>query len=176
MTKLYGKQLHLWNEALLQLGVENAYSLNKNLGIVGYPRYTIYYHNRTWKPVYLNWLAEEDEEVFGLDLNPAFPEYEKRMSRIAEELTELEDEKYEVERFVSGLVLFNALPKAYAKILGRTLYAAISVEIEQHCASFTDVEWETGSNKSLETYANNNKYIITAMNERLMMNLITLDG
>jgi hypothetical protein len=44
------------------------------------------------------------------------------------------------------------------------------MHVEMH---MDDIEWNSNAEDSLEVYLKDKSYIITAMNERLMMNLIT---
>jgi hypothetical protein len=172
MRKLFGRQLQFWNAELFTLGLKNAISKERDI-ITSMP-YTIFYRNKQWMPVYVNWVDERPLPCTELNLD--YPDWEPRMARIADELQDLADEKYEAERFLSALVLFDAPPEAYERILGNTLYSTIAVELKRHCSRFAGSGWELNTEHSLAAYIETHTAVVARMNERLLMNLITLDG
>jgi len=170
MHKLYYKQLQKWNKALLELSRKNSLSLGRTH--VSHIPQAIWFRNKKWLPEELDW-SDSVEISFCTQLNPDYPEYAILMAEIADELSEIKTEKYESERFLSGLVLFNAPPNVYEKVLGNTLFSAISSEVYQHCKHYNGVEFKNDCKSTLITYVKTNTNIIQTMNERLMLNLIT---
>jgi len=172
MSKLYESQLAYWNQRLTTLSEQNAQAYGRDLSI---GHYAIYFANRRWLPEHLDW-KDQVETAYCLPLHPAFPQFVEEMEVMATEFTELTDERYESDRFLSGLVLFAAPPATYERILGDTLYAACSKEIQEHCGDYQNPEWEQNSEFSIKTFADANKAIVKAMNQRLMINMITRDA
>lgn len=170
MTNLYWKQLEYWNDRLVNLSHRNAELYNRNDGAP----YAIHFRNRRWAPTGLHW--DDFEQIGGTVAYclPLKPELREEMKEIADEFEALCDEKYEAERFLSNLVLFSIPPKRYRAIIGRTLYRLIQQTVEDFCQNFTDADWELNSEYSLREYVENNREIITKMNERVMINLVTV--
>ena len=111
-------------------------------------------------------------------MHPNFPEELEDMAEIAEELDTLVEEKYETERFLSGLISFPAPAEIFAEILGDTLYSTIAAEIEKHVnydPLMKPDEWNERQAVSLESFMRNKNYIVQAMRQRILLNLITLD-
>lgn len=172
MDKLYRAQFNYWNKKLKDLCKKNA-NFHGRYG----EKYMIYFNNRKWEPSALNWLERPVyDNYYCLAIHPDHPEIRKDMEAIAEEVTEILDEKYEADRFLAGLFLFPAPAQIFNKILGDTLYNACRTELEKHCHKFSNESWDNNSKASLSDYANANTYIVEAMNQRIMLNLITLDG
>lgn len=168
LRRLYDDQFNYWNKELQNLSAENAESQGRRGR-----GYSIFWKNREYAPQTVNWTSN-GEKGYCLPLNPRVPEYTARMLEIAEEFDELAEERYEAERFLSNLVLFAAPPKRLQKILGRTLYRVVQKEIEHWCAGFSDADWNVNNEFSLKTFVETNQEIIKKMNERVMLNLVTL--
>lgn len=173
MEKLYSKQLAHWNSALIALSIENARSQDRVISAKLPWEYSIYYRDKKWCPEFLDW-TDNSESVYCIQLNPAYPDFETRMERIADELTDIREERYEAERFLSGVVLFNAPPEPYKRILGSTLYAVIASELKSHHYTIRSPDYSPNAEYGLIQFARKNISIVKAMNERLMMNLISL--
>lgn len=173
MQKLYQKQLSYWSTQLIKLSNENAHTQGRKLWYsfnnVELFQYSIYFRDKKWSPQYLEWTADI-ETAYCTSLNPDYPEFQERMARIADELTDIDVERYEVERFLSGLMLFGAPPEEYLKVLGRTLYQSVKAEITAH--EHHGKDWNRNASYPFKQYTAKNKRIVVAMNERLMMNLI----
>jgi len=138
--------------------------------------FSIYYEGQKWTPEPLpgldwcNWRI--DASCVALNETSDF---KARMDRIIYELDDIKTERYESERFLSGLVLFNGPPTVFEKVLGNTLYSAVAKQFEEHFTNFSSPDWSDWSDYSLKTYVNANKHIVDKMNERLLLNLITLN-
>jgi len=182
MTKLFNKQLLFWNNKLHDISYDNAKSFGRlvssNIENENWWEYLIFYRNRKWHPVYLDTM-NDPETAQCLPLNEDQPNFTKRMNRIADELTELREEIYEAERFLSGLVLFNAPPNIFKKIMGDTLFGAIKKELDESTYTVTYTHPDSipavmDAEFSLQVYADTNVRIIQAMNERIVLNLLTI--
>lgn len=171
MAKLYELQFEHWNKRLTIVSQKNAICYNRDTD-----KYAIFYRNKKWRQQGMYWFDNEDNALC-LPVHPDFPDIAQEMEIIATEFDEIIEEKYEVERFLSGLFLFLAPPEVFKKVLGVALYSACSEELSKHGMHvemhMDDIEWNSNAEDSLEVYLKDKSYIITAMNERLMMNLIT---
>ena len=102
------------------------------------------------------------------------PEIEKELLIITNELAQLELEQYETSRFLSGLVLFPAPIEVFQTILGREL----AQECEKELANITtdpNYQWDCNAQAALTTYVAHHDYILKAMKQRLLLNMITRD-
>lgn len=179
MEKVYGKQLEYWSTKLIRLSNDNALSQGRTQSSDPFTTYSIWYRGRKWAPEYLDW-TDIPESTYCISL---LDTYEERMERIADELDDIRTERYESERFLSGLVLFNATPQAYRDILGSTLFKTIetllpvthTVDVQQNIIHFKEnrLEETENGNHAIKQYARNNIDIVRKMNERLLMNLIS---
>lgn len=168
MTKLYNKQFMFWNSELRELSEENA--LSQGRGGDGL-QYAIYWNFKRYafvtKP-----FASVDEKAYCMPLNPRIKEYADRMEEIATELDELHDERYEAERFITNLLTFEAPPERFEKVLGATLYRVVQEPVARWFADCAD-NWSDNSEFGMRTFVEANQEIITKMNERVMLNLVT---
>lgn len=169
MERLYERQLEFWNRKLKELSRENADSYGRDPS----EEYAIFFRNRRWVPENLDW-TDNEPPAYCLPLNPKIPDFEKRMAEIADEFEELCNEKYEAERFLSNIVLFAAPPKRYREILGETIYSFVRDELEAYCPGIEDRDWEVNNEYSMKEYVEANQRIIKSMNERVLLNLVTL--
>lgn len=169
LTKLYNKQYNYWNSALRQLSEENA--LSQGRGSDGL-HYAVF-----WKHKPYSWtttpFAESVEKAYCLPLNPRIKEYATRMEEIAEELDELWEERYEADRFITNLFTFEAPPKRFAQILGATLYRVVEDNVSAWFADAPD-NWSDNSEFGIRTFVEANQEIINKMNERVMLNIVSI--
>jgi hypothetical protein len=170
MSKLYKAQLDYWNKRLIKLSRTNAMCFGRQQNL----KYAIYFNRRQWRPEHLDW-ADNDTDAYCLPLHSSFPDMTEEMAIIADEMSQLEHEKYETDRFLSGLVLFKAPPHIFHKVLGDTLYRPIQPEIEKFCSHFSNKEWDRNGEFSMNIFIEKNQGIIKAMKERILVNLVTLE-
>ena len=169
MARLYNKQFMHWNNQLRTLSEENA--LSQGRGQDGL-RYAIYWKHKPYSVCHSPF-AEPAEKAYCLPLNPRIREYADRMEEIAEELDELWDERYETERFITNLLTFDAPPKRFEQILGATLYRVVQEPISQWFADSPD-NWSDNSEFGIRTFVEANQEIIRKMNERVMLNIVSI--
>jgi len=171
MTQLYKLQIEYWNKAFNIVADKNA----QNHGRC--ERYNVYYNNKRYYPLVFEWCDEPiNPNQFCLPMHTDFPEELEDMKEIASEMDEITDEKYETERFLAGLITFPAPPEIFAEILGDTLYSTIAGEMEEHAANYEYSSfWNARQEVSLRTFMENKNYIVQAMRQRILLNLITLD-
>jgi len=171
MTQLYKEQVTYWNKELATVAIKNARNW-------GRPEcYNVYYNFKRYYPLILEWCDEPiSKNQYCLPMHENYPEEMADMKEIANELDELVDEKYESERFLSGLITFPAPPEVFAAILGDTLYSTIAAEMEEHAENYEYSSfWNERQAVSLETFMRDKTYIVQSMRQRILLNLITLD-
>jgi hypothetical protein len=170
MEKLYRKQLVHWNERLLRLSRQNACCHGRTT--TSQIQYAVWYRGREWKPQHLDW-TETHENPYCLELF-LDPKLNDEMAVIAEELGEIEAERDKVERFLSGLFLFNAPPEIFHKVLGDTLYDPCEKEIKKFCSQHPEDVWDRNGDFSMNIFVEANLDVIQLMKQRMLVNLVTL--
>jgi hypothetical protein len=108
---------------------------------------------------------------YALPLKVDEQDFTSRMEEIAEELDELHEEVYEVQRFLANLTTFEIPPKEYRKILGTTLYREVGDLVEE-CFKYAEDEWTENEQYSLDSFLEQNKEVVDKMNQRILLNLI----
>lgn len=170
MELLYQEQMKYWNTRLMRVS-----RMNKQAhGRWDRLNYAVYFNDKVWRPEHLDW-TKNDESAYCLELHPSNPELAAEMRIISEELGEIEEERYEADRFLSGLVLFKCPPNVFHQVLGDTLYAPCRREFEEFCSQYPTSGWDRNGEFSMNIFVEKNKNIITAMKERLLVNLVTKD-
>lgn len=169
MHMLYFKQYIYWNDRLQELARENAMAYGRHDA-----EYSINYLGKNWAPEPFGW-PDAIVSAYALPLHESLPELEERMAEIVTEFGELISEKYEAERFLSGLVLFPAHPDKFRDIIGDTLYSACAPDTTQYMTQDSR-KWDNNAEAALQTYYKAHPHILQAMNERLMTNLITMES
>lgn len=169
LRKLYDRQFKHWNVKLLKLCWENAESLGRAKDKI---RYAIYWNHKRYAATYQPF-AEVDEKAYCLPLNPHIKEYADRMEVIAEELDELWDERYEAERYLTNLFSFDAPPKRFEQALGATLFRVVQPAITRWFADSRD-SWSDNNEFGMKTFVEANAATVRKMNERVMINLVTV--
>jgi len=174
MRKLYQAQLKYWNNRISRLSNLNAMCYGRKIRSNS-PLYSIYFQHKRWQPDHLDW-TDNVESAYCLALHPDFPDMRVEMLEIADEFEKLRNERYEAERFLSGLVLFTAPPERMEQILGHTLYSPCREAIKRFYGDYTENQWDCNGEFSLRTFVEKNQGILKAMNARILYNLITLTG
>ena len=170
MQQLYNEQYKLWQEKLKDLSVDNQQSYGSQ---TSYARYALIWGNKVYRPT--DWTDRQSKE-YCLPLNPKRPEFADRMREIAEELDDLDEEVYEVQRFLTNLFTFAAPPKRVKQILGPTLGRTLGKAIDRYCDGLSDTDWTMNGNNefAMKTFVDANKETIVKMNQRVMINMTTL--
>ena len=168
MQKLYNRQFMHWNGLLRQLSEENALSQGRADGFM----YAIYWNHKRYAAVTTPF-AEIHEKAYCIPLNSRIKEYAYRMEEIAEELDALWDERYEAERFITNLVTFEAPPERFEQALGATLFRVVQEPITRWFANSNDM-WSDNSEFGMKTFVEANQETIKKMNERVILNLVTM--
>jgi len=171
MNLLYQGQLDHWNEQLTALSKRNvACYKDANESRT----YSILYEGKKYSPQEMDWAEVNMSMTHSLLLHPDFPDLEEDMSTIAAEVDELRKERYEASRFLGSLAVFNVPPNMLHGILGTSLFDIVRTALSKHWLNIERMGWAFNEQKALKTYLKENTSIITAMNERIMVNLITV--
>lgn len=175
MEKLYEDQLKYWNLKLSNLAFNNALTHGRGIDVVNNRMtYAIYYDDKEWRPQHLDW-TKRDESKYCLELHPSNPQLADEMAVIADELGEIEEERYEAERFLSGLLMFEAPPEIFQKVLGDVLYEPCKTEVLEFCSQFSTDVWDKNGEFSMNIFIERYQSIITAMKQRLLRNIVSLE-
>lgn len=172
IVELYCSQLSFWNTKLQKLAKLNA-------EINGYTPENvspfwggIVFKGQLWSRVYMTDLPEESKQLeYYFLIDESDPALWEQMEEITEELLAIKREKYETERFLSGLSMFDFPPAVLQKILGNNMFSVVRDHLPHTSYEISPVE-----EHSLMTYVNNHRPILEHMNERILLNLITLDS
>ena len=172
LKHLYKDQEIFWENKLADIALTNAKYHNRTG-----EQYGIHYLGKNWKGKSLIFIDLADEDYVYLTLHDEYePIIEKELLIVVNELSQLEIEKYEASRFLSGLVLFPAPIDIFQKVLGRQLFSECEQELEQYILNTrSDFTWDANSQVAITTYIEQHDYILKAMNQRLLVNLITRD-
>lgn len=174
--RLYRPQLIYWNNRLRTLSQKNvacyaredeAFNLDDQSFVA------IFYEGDTFSLLPL----DEDEdptspyclELFGGD-KPLVDEF----TIVAEEIQKLNRERYEAQRFLAGLMLFDPPPAKLGTVLGDGLFRVCQNVIRDYGWKIEELQWDPQEPTALETYLSEQQSIITAMQERMLLNMITI--
>jgi hypothetical protein len=169
LTRLFKDQKEFWFNKLNILAGNNAQFHGELVGTINW--FGIHYLGKNWRG---NYSVPFLDFTF-LTLHPEYPDLEKDLLVVVAELSELETEEYEANRFLSGLVLFPAPVRVFQKILGKQLFSECKQELEQYLINSRNFTWDANSQVAIATYVEQHDYILKAMNQRLLVNLITRD-
>lgn len=175
IDELYSAQLKFWNHRLQQLAYKNAQchnhpheeDFNEDLSILG----GIVHKGRTWTWISLDWLDEWRETEYSYPLFIGDDKLVADVVETTEELMAIKKEKYETQRFMSGLSLFQVTKKILESILGENLFYII-----RPFSKDLPPEVEDAEEVALMTYVKKHKTTLEHMNQRVLVNLITVDS
>lgn len=170
MNYLYEDQYKVWGDKVRQLSNDNQLAHgHANC----YSRYGIAWKGKIYQPH--DWTIGHNK-AYCLPLHSRKPAFITRMQEIAEELDDLDEESYEVKRFLNNLFSFAAPPPRVKKILGPTIGRALGSIIDTFCDGFSDKDWTMNGNNefAMKTFVEENHDTIILMNQRVMINLTTL--
>lgn len=173
LRALYAEQDRYWCLKLQDIVVENA-RYHERTG----EQYGIHYLGKDWFPVpgIERTATEPWDLIHYLPLHPDYaPKIEQKLLEIVNEISLLETEQYECSRFLSGLVLFPAPLDVFAKVLGKQLFQECEKDLAQHVLDAPNYAWDSNAQAALTTYVAAHNYILKAMKQRLLINMITRD-
>jgi hypothetical protein len=97
------------------------------------------------------------------------------MDIISQELGEIEDEHYEINRFLSNLFTFSFDVTTLKDILGDMIYESCKDTLSRFRNRF-EKRWTDDAKTTLAAFITENESTKKKLKERLMINLITLDA
>lgn len=174
--RLYRPQLEYWNKRLRVISDKNiaAYArCDDAFNADDHSFVSIFFDGETFGLLPLD---EDDDPTspYCLELYDKDPELVQEMQIVAHEIHKLKRERYESQRFLAGLMLFDPPPAKLASVLGDGLTRICHNVIRENDWALTEMQWQVSEPDALETFLEEQKPIITAMQERMLLNMITL--
>jgi hypothetical protein len=176
---LYTRQVDYWNKRLQEVSIKNVacyvredpdFNTGDSRTFVG-----IWYDGESftlltpdndddWNSPYCLEAYEEDKEL--LD----------EIKCLCSQLRKLEEERYLAERFLASLTMFEPPPKILKKILGDGLYRICHNAFSNPGldVDISNLDWQVSEPEALKTFVNEQQSTIKAMQDRVMLNMITL--
>ena len=175
---LYGRQITYWNNRLQKISDLNiaAYAREDEL-FAGDTNFAgIFYDGEVFNLM----LFDEDEEEpthYCLEVyNDPF--IIEEMKLLAVSLRKFKKERYIAQRFLASLTMFEPPPPILEEILGEGLYricnSAFQKVTPEAYIPYSEITWPVKQPEALKTFVTEQKDIITAMQERVLLNMITL--
>ena len=169
MQKLYSKQITYWNQKYSQAVLKLAEAQGQDMETIIFTNVAVTYKGRNWTSMSEYWLIDDHDQVYYLPLTDDMPELVKEFVPIFKEFTKLKRERYETDRFISGLLLFSLTPDSMCEVLGDNLYGLIQkLYNERNSITSKDLFHP----KSLATFLKKHRKIVQHMQERMVINLI----
>lgn len=175
-TRLYTPQLTYWNDRLRSISERNvaAYAREDEAFNVDDRSFVaVFYDGETFNLLPM----DEDDDPFSpycLELYEQDPQLVKDMVTVAREVKRLKDERYEAQRFLAGLAMFDPNPVDLHRILGDGLSQMCNNVLREHGWVIEEMRWEAHEPAALKTFVEEQKDIVTAMQERVLLNMITI--
>ena len=172
---LYIPQINYWNKRLRAFSEKNvaAYARDDEaFNLDDQSFVAIFYEGETFNLLPLD---EDDDPIspYCLELHGSEP-LVNEFSIIAEEIHKLNRERYEAQRFLAGLMLFDPPPSMLHEILGDGLYRICNNVLRAYSWNPDEMKWDPHEPAALATYLEDQQAIIPAMQARLLLNMITV--
>ena len=178
LNQLYKVPNKYWRDKLQVIILENA-SLNGrpiNKPMVELKHtYGIHYNNRNWFSYSAELPEGYPEPHHCIPLISGYPRLEEELAEVTSEIKKLEDEEYEVDHFLSGLVLFPAPPHIFRKVLGNRLFKETIDKMEEHLSEINSHVWDDNVQHAMLTFVNRHQDIVKQMQKRQLDNLLIQD-
>jgi len=175
-TRLYTPQIEYWNKRLRDLSARNVATYARedeafNLDDKSFC--SIFYEGETFSllPV------DEDDDPkspYCLELSGTDRELAEEFPIIAEEIHKLNRERYEAQRFLAGFLLFDPPPSKIVNVLGDGLGRICHNVIRERGWNPNEMQWNISEPMALETFLEDQQPIVTAMQQRVLLNMITV--
>lgn len=173
---LYRPQLEYWNKRLRTLSERNvacyaredeAFNLDDQSFVA------IFYEGDTFSLLPLD---EDDDPVspYCLELFGGDPELIDEFDVVAGEIQKLKRERYEAQRFLAGLMMFDPPPALLEEILGDGLGTVCQNVLHERGWASSEMLWDPHEPAALETFLEEQQSIVTAMQQRMLLNMITI--
>jgi hypothetical protein len=175
-NRLYRPQLEYWNKRLRALSERNVACYAREdeaLNLDDWSFASIFYEGDTFGLLPL----DEDEDpvsAYCLELYAGDQNLVDEFIVAAGEIQKLKRERYEAQRFLAGLMMFDPPPAKLATILGDGLNRICQNVLRERGWCSTEMQWDPHEPAELETFLNEQQGIITAMQERMLLNMITI--
>jgi hypothetical protein len=172
--RLYRPQLEYWNKRLRQFSERNvaAYAReDEDFNMDDQSFVAIFYEGETFNLLPLD---EDDDprSPYCLELCENKPGLAEEMAIIAGEIRKLRRERYEAQRFLAGFMLFDPPPEKLEQILGDGLFRICHTILSKK--KWTHLSWDLREPEAFQTFVTEQQSIITAMQERMLLNMITI--
>ena len=173
---LYRPQLEYWNKRLRSISERNvacyaredeAFNLDDQSFV------SVFYEGDTFGLLPLD---DDDDPVspYCLELFTGDPELTREFSVVAHEIRKLKQERYEAQRFLAGLMMFDPPPAMLVEILGDGLGQVCQNVIHKRGWAASEMQWDPHEPAALKTYLDEQAPIIEAMQQRMLLNMITI--
>lgn len=174
--RLYRPQLEYWNKRLRILSERNvacyaredeAFNLSDQSFVA------IFFEGDTFSLLPLD--NDEDPispyclELYGGDVSLV-----DEFTVVAGEIQKLKRERYEAQRFLAGFMLFDPPPAVLQNVLGDGLGRICQNVLRERGWVPAQMQWAPHEPAALETFLEEQQGIITAMQERMLLNMITI--
>jgi hypothetical protein len=174
--RLYRPQLEYWNKRLRSLSDRNvacyaredeAFNLDDQSFVA------IFFEGDTFSLLPL----DEDEDPISpycLELFTGDKDLVDEFIVAAGEIQKLKRERYESQRFLAGLMMFDPPPAKLESVLGDGLGRICQNVLRDRGWNSAEMQWDPHEPAELETFLDEQQGIITAMQERMLLNMITI--
>jgi hypothetical protein len=171
LSELYEGQIAYWNHKLQVIIQKNA---RAGTGLIiieeQAANYAIQHDKKCYRCLPVSWLEpmSKPERHFTLCAHAGL---EDELKIVAEELSVLEQERKETDRFISTLTMYFPTKYQLRKIFGDTLYRKIRSTVQTLKTERNDIFQSI----PLEEFLLRNEPILSHMQERILVNLIMTD-
>lgn len=173
--KLYIPQVEYWNKRLRSLSERNcaAYAReDPDLNLDDHTFVGIFFDGMSYNLIPLD---EDDDPVSPYCLELASDtELQEEMSTVSQEIQKLKEERYVVERFLSGFMLFDPPPAILQEVFGDALGRACLAILKSAGWAHEEMQWDVADSAAMQTFLAEQTDIVEAMQQRMLLNMITL--
>lgn len=176
MDNLYIRQVDYWNTRLRNASEKNVMSYAREDSAFNADDHSfvaLFFDGEVF-----NLLPPDEDDVqaspYCLEVYTGDPPLLKEVHILAEQIRKFKVERYIAQRFLAGLAVFEPPPTKLHEILGDGLYRICHTALSGFELDYTGMNWPTAEPKALDTFVEEQQDIITAMQQRVMLNMITL--
>jgi hypothetical protein len=170
INKLYHPQVKYWNKRLIDISERNIVhytSLDPSF-VADECFVSIFYDGITLDLLSVE--IDDDNPIkshYCLELFTDDKDLGKDCEIVTREILRLKQERYEAERFIAGFCMFEPPPSTVLEVFGDRLGHLCLEDIKL-------LEWELYDPIGFKTFVEDNQDIITSMQERILLNMITV--
>jgi hypothetical protein len=162
---LYGTQIRFWNNKLAKLIQKNGQFQGVIIPEAMAAKSAIQQGSHSWTALPINWLEVSHDPEYHFSLFPDSPDLEEDLIKISHELAKIKKERYESDRFLSGMVMYVPTSEELREILGDNLYSLVNYKV-------ADTTTDILAFNTLEHFLEINAHILEHMQERVLLNLL----